>query len=127
MKMHSARVFGLALVATVLSTAAWAQIPMPDAKNFAGAISDQVRLSTAAKLQLRERGALYVVGETTSGQKVWVPASCQPLKGERVQLIDFEANAGGVRGSNSARVKVAEGQCQGGEGVVGTTYIDAVK
>lgn len=100
---------------------------MPDAENAAQTMADQVRLGTATKLRLRESGVLYVFADTASGKKAWLSASCQPAKGEQVKAIDFNANVGGVRGVNSAHVRLTEGRCQGADGWVGTTYLDAVQ
>lgn len=106
---------------------AWAQLTIPDATNTALTMADQVRLNTATKLRLRESGVLYVYKDTVSGKKAWLPATCQPAKGDSVKLTDFNANVGGVRGVNSAQVNVTQGRCQGVAGWVGTTYLDAVQ
>lgn len=128
MSMHKTLRTRLALVgAVLLASSAWAQMPVPDPENLARTVSDQMRLSTATKLQLREAGVLFVFTDTVSGKKAWLAAACQPLKGEHVKLVDFSANVGGVRGVNSARIKVAEGRCKGIDGWVGTTYLDAVQ
>ncbi|RYE72870.1 MAG: hypothetical protein EOO81_02235 [Oxalobacteraceae bacterium] len=113
--------------AIAVAPPAWAQVPVPDAENTAMTMADQVRLNTATKLVLRESGVLYVYKDTVSGKKAWLPATCQPAKGDQVKLTDFNANAGGVRGVNSAQVRVTQGHCQGAAGWVGTTYIDALK
>lgn len=113
--------------AIAVPTPAWAQMPVPDGENTAMTMTDQVRLNTATKLVLRESGVLYVYKDTVSGKKAWLPAPCQPAKGDQVKLIDFNANVGGVRGVNSAQVRVTQGRCQGAAGWVGTTYLDALK
>lgn len=110
-----------------ISPTSWAQFPVLDGENTVRATDDLVRLSTAKELRLRESGVLYVFTDGQSGKKAWLPAACQPLKGDRVKLIDFNANAGGVRGVNSARVNVSEGRCKNGDGWVGTGSLDAIQ
>lgn len=113
--------------ALAMLPAVWAQVPTPDAENAAQTMVDQARLSTAMKLRLRESGVLYVFTDAASGKKAWLPAACQPAKGEQVKLTEFNANVGGVRGVNSARITVTEERCQGTDGWVGTTYLDATQ
>lgn len=117
------RLITLALVLTGVSTFSSAQVVLSD--TMAEAMMDQVRLSSAKTLRVREAGALYVFTEAMSGKKGWFPATCQPTRGERVKLKNFTANSGGVRGVNSAHVEVVEGRCKGRDGWIGTTYLGA--
>lgn len=125
MRSHVAWFHCCSAVAIGLSPAAWAQLALSDAQNAAQTTVEQVRLSSAKTLRVREPGSLYVFSDAVAGKKAWLPAACQPLKGERVKLTDFTANAGGVRGVNSAHVEVVEGRCSGRDGWIGTTYLDA--
>ena len=125
MDMKSAIYTATVALSIASSLFARAQVPIPDVANTIDVIVDQVHLVAAKQIILRETGVLYVFTAAVSGTKAWLPAACQPLKGEQVKLIAFMANAGGVRGVNAAHVKVAEGRCRGSDGWVGTAFLNA--
>jgi hypothetical protein len=52
-------------------------------------------------------------------------ASCQPLKGEAVSVLDVKKNLGGMPMMDVAHVRVMEGQCAGQEGWVGVARLEA--
>lgn len=52
-------------------------------------------------------------------------ASCQPLKGEAVSVLDVVKKLNGMPMMDVAHVRVMEGQCTGQEGWVGVARLEA--
>ncbi|RRS01181.1 hypothetical protein EIP75_21640 [Aquabacterium soli] len=50
--------------------------------------------------------------------------SCQPMKGERVSVLETKMNIDGMTGLNAARVLVLEGECKGARGWVGLARLE---
>jgi hypothetical protein len=71
--------------------------------------------------QLTDSGVFLTEGPSGSGALAL--ASCQPLKGEKVVILDVQQNAMGVTGATAARVRVTEGGCTGQEGWVGVAHL----
>lgn len=53
-------------------------------------------------------------------------AECQPMKGERVSVLETKLNLEGMTGVNAARVVILEGACKGTQGWVGTARLEKV-
>ena len=102
-RTHRTRLtFVLAYVALLPS--AWGQIAVRDIKNATDMASEGVRVAMAKVVRLNEPGVLYVRNDEAPAKQVWVPADCQPLKGEQVKVTKVDYNVGGVSGINAARV-----------------------
>lgn len=53
-------------------------------------------------------------------------AECQPMKGERVSVLETKLNLEGMTGVHAARVLILEGACEGKQGWVGTARLEKV-
>jgi hypothetical protein len=54
-------------------------------------------------------------------------AQCQPVDGEKVEIVDTQSEAGGIPGSYAVRVQVAEGHCEGLQGWVDIARLEPVE
>lgn len=71
--------------------------------------------------QLTDSGNLLV--ETSSGPVSLTASACQPLKGDKVTILDIQQNAMGVYGATVAHVRLMDGECAGQEGWLGMAHL----
>lgn len=71
--------------------------------------------------ELADSGNLLAA--TTGGLTSLTHSACQPLKGDKVSILDYQQNTMGVYGATTAHVRVMDGQCAGQEGWLGTAHL----
>ncbi|HEY8096980.1 MAG TPA: hypothetical protein VIE65_12935 [Methylobacter sp.] len=114
---------GAFIALSLLFSSANAGMPIRDGENVIQAAFDATGLAVAKELRLTDSNVLLTDSDPMKAKL----AACQPQKGEQVKALAFQANAGGIRGANVARVAVLEGRCKGVEGWVGTARLEKIQ
>lgn len=71
--------------------------------------------------ELTKSGGLFA-----SVDPEYVTSKCQPLEGNRVAIIGYKSNVGGMMGLNVVYVQLMDGLCKGQKGFVGINRVKSI-
>lgn len=71
--------------------------------------------------ELTQSGGLFV-----SVEPDFVSSKCQPLAGNRLVILGYKSNVGGMVGLNVVYVQLMDGPCKNQKGVVGADRVKTI-
>lgn len=106
----------LATLGSIMTLSAHAGIPV------VGPTSDQMRVLVEQMIPKRLTDGNVLMTDADPSQARL--AQCQPVKGDKVMVLETKSNVTGIHGLNVARVIVTSGDCMGIGGWVGLLRLE---
>lgn len=117
MMMILTRSGGAAVLLSAAASSSLAQLPIPDPQGLGRAVELAVAQRDGQPIRLLANGGLRAQAIEAAA-----PTSCQPIKGDRVTMLEQGHNGKGIV---TVRVEVTDGQCAHATGWVDVLSVGA--